>query len=347
MLHAQETHLQQKLEQGQTHDSTLQSKVDLLQGQLAHMQQSVPPALATLEALTAAITQNQQQISQIKQRIADVRALQQQTGQTFVAAKAALNGAENTAEAALVQQTRAQQQLNQQLVAAGFTDQQALFAAMLDEEQLHALASEIEAYQQRSALTKAQCEQLALRLKDKVPPDSIKLAAELESAQQALYAAEQVWQLLHTRTVLLTQTQTQLSIADTKAKALDDEYAVIGTLADVANGKTGNKISLQRFVLSVLLDDVLIEASHRLHLMSKGRYRLLRKEDRAKGNKASGLELEVEDAYTSKVRPVATLSGGESFMAALSMALGLSDVVQAYAGGSNSTPYLSMKALAV
>lgn len=108
---------------------------------------------------------------------------------------------------------------------------------------------------------------------------------------------------------------------------------MVGTLADVANGNTGNKISLQRFVLSVLLDDVLLEASHRLQLMSKGRYRLLRKEERAKGNKASGLELEVEDAYTAKVRSVATLSGGESFMAALSMALGLSDVVQAYAGG--------------
>jgi exonuclease SbcC len=67
--------------------------------------------------------------------------------------------------------------------------------------------------------------------------------------------------------------------------------------------------------------------------MSKGRYQLVRKEDRAKGNKASGLELEVEDAYTGKVRAVATLSGGESFMAALSLALGLSDVVQAYAGG--------------
>ena len=100
----------------------------------------------------------------------------------------------------------------------------------------------------------------------------------------------------------------------------------------MANGVSGNKISLQRFVLSVLLDDVLIEASTRLQTMSKGRYCLLRKRERSKGNKASGLELEVEDSYTGKCRSVNTLSGGESFMAALSLALGLSDVVQGYAG---------------
>jgi len=116
-------------------------------------------------------------------------------------------------------------------------------------------------------------------------------------------------------------------------KETEEQYKIIGTLADVASGKTGNKISLQRFVLGVLLDDVLIEASHRLKLMSKNRYQLLRKEERAKGNKASGLELEVEDSYTGKIRSVATLSGGESFMASLALALGLSDVVQAYAGG--------------
>ena len=73
-------------------------------------------------------------------------------------------------------------------------------------------------------------------------------------------------------------------------------------------------------------DDVRAEAT-------KGRYQLIRKEDRAKGNKASGLELEVEDGYFATTRSVATLSGGESFMAALALALGLSDVVQSYAGG--------------
>jgi exonuclease SbcC len=81
------------------------------------------------------------------------------------------------------------------------------------------------------------------------------------------------------------------------------------------------------------LDDVLVQASQRLKMMSKGRYELYRQREKGKGAGASGLELMVEDAYNGKQRPVATLSGGESFMAALSLALGLSDVVQAYAGG--------------
>ena len=67
--------------------------------------------------------------------------------------------------------------------------------------------------------------------------------------------------------------------------------------------------------------------------MSAGRYRLLRDEQGRKGNAAGGLELLVDDAWTGASRSAATLSGGESFMAALSLALGLSDVVQAYAGG--------------
>ncbi len=67
--------------------------------------------------------------------------------------------------------------------------------------------------------------------------------------------------------------------------------------------------------------------------MTSGRYQLLRKTDRSKGNIQSGLELLIFDQYTGQDRHVKTLSGGESFKAALALALGLADVVQEHAGG--------------
>jgi exonuclease SbcC len=85
--------------------------------------------------------------------------------------------------------------------------------------------------------------------------------------------------------------------------------------------------------LTFLLDDVLIAATHRLRLMSRGRYQLQRRRERLDGRASSGLDLEVFDSYTGVARAVATLSGGESFLASLSLALGLADVVQARSGG--------------
>ncbi len=118
-----------------------------------------------------------------------------------------------------------------------------------------------------------------------------------------------------------------------EAQSLDERYAVLGRLADVANGANPRHLSFQRYVLGAFLDDVLVAASQRLHVMTKGRYRLERTERRFGGRAAAGLNLEVYDAWTGATRPVSTLSGGETFMAALSLALGLAEVVQAHAGG--------------
>jgi exonuclease SbcC len=86
-------------------------------------------------------------------------------------------------------------------------------------------------------------------------------------------------------------------------------------------------------VLGVFLDEVLYAATQRLRTMSRGRFLLGRVTETASGRGASGLDLQVHDTHTSTVRPVSTLSGGESFLASLSLALGLADVVQSYAGG--------------
>lgn len=105
-------------------------------------------------------------------------------------------------------------------------------------------------------------------------------------------------------------------------------------LADVADGKNDKNLTFQRFVLAALLDDVLVAATARLKIMSQGRYQLERAAKGRDRRSPWGLDLEVFDQYTGKARPVATLSGGESFLASLALALGLADVVQSYSGGT-------------
>lgn len=290
-------------------------------------------AEAALELMAQQLEQKQSEWQQLKQRQQDIN--QQYTeavSQHKALMQALTSGREDSARAEQFA-IKAQQTLDDALKQSGFTDRQTLEQAQLDEAQMQALAEKIEVWRtqrfEQQALLKAMDERLA----GQSLPELGQLESFWQQQQQQLAEAESAWQTLNNRMQSLKGTEAQLNKEALATQALEQEYALIGTLSDVANGNSHSKVSLQRFVLSVLLDDVLLEASRRLALMSKGRYRLLRKEDRAKGNKASGLELEVEDAYSSKVRPVATLSGGESFMAALSLALGLSDVVQAYAGG--------------
>jgi exonuclease SbcC len=219
------------------------------------------------------------------------------------------------------------------LSASSFENQDAYLSAKLAEAAIAELESSIRQYEDKGASLKTQLESINGELKDKQQPELEPLEQALTAKQQQVEQALQSYTQLRSRMDSLNQVQQKLSALYAKNEELEKAYQVFGTLSDIANGRTGAKVSLHRFVLGVLLDDVLIQASQRLQLMSKGRYLLKRKEERAKGNTGSGLDLMVEDGYTGKWRDVATLSGGESFMAALSLALGLSDVVQSYSGG--------------
>ncbi|MCL1049509.1 SMC family ATPase [Shewanella abyssi] len=309
------------------------TQVASLQGQLAQALTAIPEQYRSLDTLNNALSQLQKQLAAEQQNINAIRESHTHALEQDAARAEALVAALSSQARAIDKNDNAQTELNTQLTASGFDDKQALIAALLADDELQRITTQVSQYQQACVANQANLAQITDKLQQQIKPELGSIEAVMLETQTQQQQAELSWQGVQGRVTQLTQTQELLKEADEQAKKLEDEYAIIGTLADVANGQTGNKVSLQRFVLSVLLDDVLLEASERLQLMSKGRYRLIRKEERAKGNKASGLELEVEDAYTSKIRPVATLSGGESFMAALSMALGLSDVVQAYAGG--------------
>ena len=111
------------------------------------------------------------------------------------------------------------------------------------------------------------------------------------------------------------------------------EAELWSTVADRCNGRTPPKVSLQRWVLSAYLEEICTFANRRLGSMTGGRYRLSVNRDRARGGGKAGLGLRVRDTHTGSGRGVSTLSGGETFQASLSLALGVADVVTAHAGG--------------
>ena len=125
-------------------------------------------------------------------------------------------------------------------------------------------------------------------------------------------------------------TATQLELEERRAEA--DQLA---ELADLVNGRGANtlRMRLQSFVLAARLEQVAEVASRRLNEMSGGRYTFLHSDAQARNGARGGLGLDVLDEYTGIRRPTKTLSGGESFMASLALALGLADVVSAESGG--------------
>ncbi len=126
----------------------------------------------------------------------------------------------------------------------------------------------------------------------------------------------------------------RLKFVFSEFKNVDKQYTQYKILSDVANGTMNGKakIAFEQYIQGYYLDLIIFEANKRLKVVTKNQFQLLRKKDSFSKQSKVGLDLEVMDFYTFKTRSTKTLSGGESFMTALCLALGLSDVISAFSG---------------
>ena len=215
----------------------------------------------------------------------------------------------------------------------GFENYTVYHQSKLSEVEIQKLELEVRSYREELRSVSDRLAELVEMLKDVKPPDVDGLRLELAKLES------EIDQLNHQRTDLFVKKRENEEIywrvmqLNESMKVLEERYNLIGHLYDITKGQNSFRITFERYVLAAFLDDILREANVRLRKMTSGRFQLLRKTDRAKGNAQSGLELLVFDQYTGQERHVKTLSGGESFKASLSLALGLADVVQNYAGG--------------
>ena len=215
---------------------------------------------------------------------------------------------------------------------AGLSDA-AYAAAKADIPHIETLASTITEHVAALAAAQDRKDRAVAAIADLDRPNMAASSAALMEADANLTKAEE---LLTTTTMRLSQLEaTQALVARLAAELAEatERYRVLGELALLTDGRNAHRLRLRDFAIAATFDLVLEAANQRFARMSRGRFSLLRKYEGGDGRARAGLDIEVYDAHTDQKRDAHTLSGGEGFLASLSLALGLSDVVQAEAGG--------------
>jgi exonuclease SbcC len=164
-------------------------------------------------------------------------------------------------------------------------------------------------------------------------PAGEELRAALENLTADRAATEASRDEAALRLASLERDEAQLREALQRQETLAKKTTRLKAIADDLSGTNPKKTAFDSWLLGLYLTEVAAFASKRLERMSESRYSLILDSEGESGRGRAGLDLAVFDAYTGKTRPCATLSGGESFMASISLALGLADSIQARSGG--------------
>ena len=236
-----------------------------------------------------------------------------------------------------------QKQTDAKAAKLQFADRKALLAEQerLQREQ-KAIQNGIETAQKalelannRRSLCEGRIKQLSDRLSQTVKPDKEKLQAEQQALQVQTQALTAEKESINTRLTVNSGILEHIGTQSQKLEELRHKSSWMKALSDTASGNTAGKtkIMLETYVQTTYFDRIIRKANERLRAMSGGQYELERRRETSNKQSQFGLELDVIDHYNGSRRDVRTLSGGESFKASLSLALGLADEVQSSAGG--------------
>lgn len=316
-------------------------------------QDSDPLAKETLQRVAALTEETEGQISRYKAELAaaqaglDARPELEEKALKAEAALAALRqelAKAGEAAAALAEKAAAAAQRAQELAAElPYPDERAAAAALerlkaAGAAQAAALAAARQALgeaEKRLAAHEERVRQLTARLGAVPARDAAALAALRAAAAARETALRGRARAAAGRQEVNARCLAGLQRLQPKLEELEGQWGWMKALADTADGTLAGreKISLETWVQTAYFDRILARANTRLMQMTDGQYELRRRQEPAGRRSQTGLDLDVLDHYNVTLRSVRTLSGGEAFKASLSLALGLSDEVQASAGG--------------
>ena len=302
---------------------------------IAQTESTIAEVLEQADSLEPAMTGLRAGHSTLGERIAAL------DGATVILEQA--DSARTRLEQAESRSAEARAELEQALLPSGFDSVESARAALLPAADAAAVEAEVRAGQDEVARIEElfASEELVLAVREQqtgnhIAEDAVAgLRREAEAAESVARGAALAAGLAENSVRALGRLTADYAALAAESREPRDRAALLAAVADAARGAGDNtyRMSLNTYVLAARLEQVALAASERLIGMSDGRYTLQHTDAKAARGAKSGLGLEVVDQWTGQRRDTATLSGGESFMASLALALGLADVVQQEAGG--------------
>lgn len=314
--------------------TTAREKAQNLTTEWETLKKALPEELADLPALQADIKKLTQAIKDFETRQRKNQETLQRQKTQLAQAETQVKGLETQSSENTENQRALKKKLARTLVAHfGSEDWTAFEVLLTQQDQAAILETQIKQYSDAQTKLNSQLETYQELVQDKKPVATNALKEAIEAASQKLqtlqteYNAENKTYLLNQSA--LDQIQENLKEIGAQAQALHE----LQQLVEIVRGGSEAKLGLERYVLQAYLLEILTVANSHLHQLSSGRYALMVHKAAGSYAKNTGLEIDVYDDNVGKARSVHTLSGGESFIAALSLALALGEVIQNQAGG--------------
>ena len=224
--------------------------------------------------------------------------------------------------------------LDEKLSAFHFKDAEEMKGYVLSEDELNRIEKRINNFYNELSNNEVQLKQARIDAEGKERVDIEELQAKCDEQEKVLGDYTRKKNDIRHRIDENTKKKASIISKRSEYEKASKDYNICKTLYELVKGNTGNgKISLETYVQAAGFDGIIAAANRRLRPMSDGQFVLYRQQDSVGKQKSNYLDLEVLDNYTGHRRPVGNLSGGESFKASLSLALGLSDTVSTNLGG--------------
>ncbi|MDR2393411.1 MAG: AAA family ATPase [Treponema sp.] len=283
----------------------------------------------------------EQAIQEREQRIRAYREAREQAGRELSGAGARERAARISRDEGVQKYTEAAAALEAALASSPFATKDEAKGAILSSDQSQAMERTITRWREAGSRITALMSELETglgQIRSEIAAlgsvaEGGNLGLKLKALAQAQEQAELQRDQAQGELLTLERDAALLKEATERYESLANKSGRLNALAADLAGKNPKKRSFDAWLLGLYLAEVAAFATKRLERMSESRYALILDMQRESGRGLTGLDLAVFDGYTGKTRPCATLSGGESFMASISLALGLADSIQARSGG--------------